>query len=485
MAITASFSSFLAELSVFGDSNSNSLIVRRAAPGAPDLQALTGASLVPIQGGSPTIDNTFAIDISGNLGDDQIALVESNGVLPLATVFAGGGNDEVFAGSGSDNLFGGDGDDFLEGRGGDDIIHGGAGIDQVSGGDGNDRVIWNYGDGRDRVDGGSGVDTLVINDAADGNFVSIVPDAGRIRIGVNQATVLESNGVERIQINAIGGQDYVRVFDLSGTGVGEIAIDLAGAPGGGTGDGAHDAVAMDGTNGNDDIRVTPVASGVTVNGLPALRTVDRPDASDELLVSGFGGNDRIDASGLGAHVVVVSLDGGAGDDTLSGGPAGDTLNGGDNDDLVVGSGGDDTAALGGGNDLFVWTPGDGDDSIEGDLGTDTVQFVGANADERIDVSTGGLLAPPVLLTRDIDHARISAHGVERFDVAALGGADTITVGDLAGLEADLITIDLAGALNGTTGDGARDRVYVNGDESGDGVTVVSLGSVVSVDRVSD
>ena len=44
--------------------------------------------------------------------------------------------------------------------------------------------------------------------------------------------VMDLNGVERIDLNALGGADTVTVNDLSGTDVTEVNVNLAGTIGG-------------------------------------------------------------------------------------------------------------------------------------------------------------------------------------------------------------------------------------------------------------
>jgi hypothetical protein len=59
-------------------------------------------------------------------------------------------------------------------------------------------------------------------------------------------------------------------------------------------------------------------------------------------------------------------------------------------------------------------------------------------------------------------------GVERIDFNALGGADVVSVNDLTGTGVRLVSVNLAGTLGGTAGDGAADRVVVaatNGDDT--------------------
>jgi hypothetical protein len=65
---------------------------------------------------------------------------------------------------------------------------------------------------------------------------------------------MDLNGVERIQLAALGGADNIVVNDLTGTDVKQVAIDLA-APGTTSGDGQPDAVSINGTAGNDTVPV--------------------------------------------------------------------------------------------------------------------------------------------------------------------------------------------------------------------------------------
>ena len=62
-------------------------------------------------------------------------------------------------------------------------------------------------------------------------------------------------------------------------------------------------------------------------------------------------------------------------------------------------------------------------------------------------------------------------GVELVDVNALGGADLVTVNDLSGTDVSSVNVDLAGSLGGTAGDGAVDRVVMNGTAGADAIDV--------------
>src|ERR1700722_15176281 len=66
-----------------------------------------------------------------------------------------------------------------------------------------------------------------------------------------------------------------------------------------------------------------------------------------------------------------------------------TVDGGAGNDTVLGGRGSDVALLGSGADSFTWNPGDGSDTIEGQGGNDTLDFNGSNANESIDLSANG------------------------------------------------------------------------------------------------
>jgi hypothetical protein len=69
--------------------------------------------------------------------------------------------------------------------------------------------------------------------------------------------------------------------------------------------------------------------------------------------------------------------------------------------------------------------------------------------------------------------------VERLDLTALGGVDTVTVDDMSGTDFRRADVDLQGPTGG--GDGAVDTVTVNGTERRDEVDVEADGGVVEVE----
>ena len=80
-------------------------------------------------------------------------------------------------------------------------------------------------------------------------------------------------------------------------------------------------------------------------------------------------------------------------------------------------------------------------------------FNGANAAERIDLSANG---NRLRFFRDVGNITMDTDGVERVDFKALGGADLVTVNDLAGTDVENVNADLAGTPDGA-GDGLVDR----------------------------
>ena len=77
----------------------------------------------------------------------------------------------------------------------------------------------------------------------------------------------------------------------------------------------------------------------------------------------------------------------------------------------------------------MWNPGDGSDTVFGGTGSDTLLFNGANVNEKINIAANG---GGFTFTRDVANITMSVSQVETIEFNALGGADTITIGDLTG-----------------------------------------------------
>src|SRR5262249_54322648 len=124
----------------------------------------------------------------------------------------------------------------------------------------------------------------------------------RVRLTRDIGTVtMDLNGVEHLQLDALGGADNITVNDLSGTGVTQVAIDLASPPGSGMGDLAADSVTVNATKGDDVIEVQGQGGSLTVAGLSELVTISGSEATDALTVAGGNGNDTLSAATMLAN----------------------------------------------------------------------------------------------------------------------------------------------------------------------------------------
>jgi len=443
MAVKSSFSSAWGSWVTLGDGADDNIVIGRNAAGS----LFVNGGTVPVIGGTPTLASVRVLQLLGQGGNDSLRLDESAGALPAALLSGGDGNDSLTGGSGNDRLLGGNGNDQ---------VIGGRGNDTALLGDGDDRFTWNPGDGSDVVEGQAGFDTHVFNGANAGEAMAITANGGRVLLTRDVGSiVMDQDGVEAIELQALGGADSISVGDLSGTDLQQLTLDLRGASGGA--DGAADSVALRATAADEVITVTDGGGLVQVSGLPWSVQVRHVDTGlDRLHIDASAGNDLIDAT---ATQLPLQLSGGDGTDALRAGSGADS---------VAGGRGNDLALLGAGDDRFTWNPGDGSDVIEGQGGTDTHAFNGANASETITlVANGGR----VLLTRDVGSIVMDQNGVERIELATLGGSDRVTVSDLTDTDLTEVVIDLRGS-NGS-GDGAVDTVTLQAT-AGDDVVVVTL-----------
>ena len=174
-----------------------------------------------------------------------------------------------------------------------------------------------------------------IDVSANGNRLRFFRDIGNI--------TMDTDGVETVDFNALGGTDTVTVNDLAGTDVKTVNTDLAATLGGNLGDGQADQVLVNGTDGKDAVAVAGRSGTAGVTGLAATVNVSNAEpAKDTLALDALAGNDTLDAAQLASDSIVLTLDGGAGDDLLVGGDGNDTLFGRDGDDILIGGPGQDT-----------------------------------------------------------------------------------------------------------------------------------------------
>ena len=319
----------------------------------------------------------------------------------------------LFGGAGNDVLTGGAGGDMLFGQAGNDTLSGQGGVDFLFGGIENDTLTG--GDADDQAFGESGDDRMIWNPGDD--------------------------------------------TDLNEGGAG------------------NDNVEVNGGNGAEAFTATANGTRVRFDRLdPAPFAIDI-GTSENLVLNANGGNDSFSATGNLAALIKITVDGGAGDDTILGSNGVDLLIGGDGNDFVDGQQGNDVAFQGAGDDTFQWDPGDGSDTVEGQDGTDTMLFNGSDGAELFEASANG---GRLRFTRNLGNIVMDTDDVEVIDLNALGNTDTITVNDLSGTDVTRLDGDLAGTIDGTAGDAAADTVIVNGTNGDDVIDVVGAGTSATV-----
>jgi Ca2+-binding RTX toxin-like protein len=245
------------------------------------------------------------IAVNGGDGGDLVRIDESNGAVNAGiptTIRGGDGNDTLAGGSGDETLRGGDGRDSIDGNRGADV-----GLM----GDGADTFVWDPGDGSDVVEGRDGRDTMVFNGAPIAEQFDLSANGRRLRFFRDVGAItMDTRGVERVDVPALGGADTITVDDLTATDVRSVNVDLLGALGGNTGDGQPDRLVVNGTEGDDTIDVSGDAGGVKVSGLAAtIGILHAEAANDRLEINTLAGTDSVDSAGLAAGAIQLLVDG--------------------------------------------------------------------------------------------------------------------------------------------------------------------------------
>lgn len=367
--------------------------------------------------------------VYGGEGNDTIygqnAADEHNNATGHEELHGGDGNDTIIGGTGDDILYGDAGDDTLyansttssDGSYGHDVLIGGEGDDTLVGTGRNSTYVYNYGDGNDTIIDSGNVGTTAdvlelrnirFDDISVGkigndmvirikDIVNPESDSGSITIkngmsiGKIEKFVFDDQTVDFSTIQLIADgllKDDLYSFDR-GMGLKTIR-DYASING--------DTLQFDaGITANDiEIKVSPNSNDLIIGIKEEGKTFS--DLNDKLTVTNwFNVENRIetftfsdgttwDANAILAHQGTdeadtvrlidtnadMTLDLGAGDDTITTGNGNDTLIGGEgNDTLTSGTGndtlegdeGDDTLIGGTGNDTYVFNRGDGMDTI--------------------------------------------------------------------------------------------------------------------------
>lgn len=344
-----------------------------------------------------------------------------------------GGNDEIIGGAGNDTMYGGTGDDIFRiggGSFGSDIYNGGDGADQIS-------LSADIATSSFRLTSANVISTELLNFSyykISGTGTNDVINISGITAVNNYRTIelydgndyfvgysgndFVSGGVGNDYLNGGAGSD-----ELTGGGGND---DLVGGSGndnfyiGGIDIGTDK---FDGGSGDDQIYLT---GNVTVNYLKLHSSnvigVERLNFS-YYQISGTGGNDSVEISGVAAvtNYRTINLEDGndrfigfSGSDYVNGGSGSDTLNGSAGDDYLTGAGGNDSLVGGTGNDTFY---------IAGnDIGTDT--FNGGDGSDVI-LLTGDISVSRLTLSSNI--VSTEALNMSYYKISGTGGGDVINI----------------------------------------------------------
>jgi hypothetical protein len=268
---------------------------------------------IEVDGDGPADDSFSRADVAeirvrmGD-GDDSARIDDANGAFTNAipTTIAGGDGDDSLEGGQQQAVAQ---NETYKGGDGDDAVDGGRGNDAAHLGDGSDSFRWDPGEGSDLIEGQDGTDTMVFNGAglvdtvtmtAEGKQLTFLRQPGNVR--------MDTDGVEVVDFNALGGADRITVDDLTDTAVTQVNLDFADTLGGAIADGAIDTVEVNGTDGEDSIDIEGNGAWADVTGLAAVTSVEHADPTDVLSVNTLAGADDVVANGVDG-VLRVLVDG--------------------------------------------------------------------------------------------------------------------------------------------------------------------------------
>jgi Ca2+-binding RTX toxin-like protein len=288
-------------LRISGSPRADKIVLRLSALDANQLQVDVGDD--------GSADKTFdiatlrAIDVEAGNGNDTVRIDEVNGAFTtrLATRIDGeNGDDTLIGGSGNEIFVGGRGGDFVDGNGG---------ADTAFLGKGDDTFVWDPGDGSDVIEGGSGSDTMVFNGSAGNEIMAATANGARVSFTRNLGNiVMDLDGVEVIDVRALGGTDAVTVNDVGGTDLERVDVDLATTIGGSTADGQADTVTVAATKGDDSIAADANGAAVEISGLAAFVRITHADpASDKLIIDTDAGADDVSHDPALAALILLSV----------------------------------------------------------------------------------------------------------------------------------------------------------------------------------
>ena len=346
-----------------------------------------GAGILTTLGDNLDNNITLSRDAAGKILVNGGAVNVTGGTPTVANtkklqVFGQGGDDTItlneangalpganlFGGAGNDTITGGSGGDMLFGQSGNDTLLGKGGNDFLFGGSEND--VLTGGDGDDQMFGESGDDRMVWNPGDDTD----------LHEGGSGNDTSEVNG---------GGADEVFTVTANGT---RVRFD----------------------------RLDPAPFSIDIG------------TTENLVVNMNGGNDSFSATGDLSALIKITVDGGAGNDTILGSNGTDLLLGGTGNDFIDGQQGNDTAHLGAGERHLPVGSGRRQRrrSRARTVPTRCCSTAAAGRDLRRRRPTASGVASPAISATSSWTSTTS----RCIDLNTLGSADSLTVNDLTGTD---------------------------------------------------
>jgi len=270
--------------------------------------------------------------------------------------------------------------------------------------------------------------------------------------------VTGNTGSESVTIDLGGG-----AFTNSN---GDIAFNLAM---GGNGPGG-DSLIIAGAAGADDIVLGANPAGIDLTNDASADVT--PGGVENFTVNADGGNDKVSGAGSGAtgaaFPTALSLNGGAGNDTLTGGDGADTFVGGAGNDAIAGGNGADTADYSGSESRVNVDLTAGTAPVDGEGGSDTLASIatvlGSPFNDRLH---GGASGTDTLLGEDGNDVLVS--GAANDTMNGNLGVNTVSYADApAAVHVDLVAGTGGGA--GSGGDSLLNIQRITGSAFADTLT---------------
>jgi Ca2+-binding RTX toxin-like protein len=314
---------------------------------------------------------TFGADVAETIqGTDATVLGKGDRLFGgggADTIFAGAGNDYVEGNAGIDDLHGGDGSDTLVGGADADNLRGGAGDDRLFGGAGNDVYHYTSGDGTDTIVDADGLGRIQWDGESLGGGLRVADLVWRSADDRFTYTLSHEGPDATLWITKAGSSGRLVVENFSRAGQ-DLALMLSDTP---------RTAAAPATTRNIVGDLAPLDADPTMPGVQlayddlgnVVQSSD-PAPGRQDFFADSAGNDRIRTQ-AGADFVGWSR---GGSDDIDAGDGSDGVSAGDGDDLVAGGAGADALAGGNGSDTLLG--GEGDDVIltEHEFGSDTPTY---------------------------------------------------------------------------------------------------------------